>query len=330
MPELTQFLKDTGSLYVLAAYAAGDYPFLFTQTDGRLGFFTAADLAEKGKSAVESLLRIHTEILSFEGETQILEFLHFCLRNGYQVFRLDNGTDNMREIWLRELFPSWHEETLVEETNRSLKYLLLRSRAYGMELKSLPEEIRTGKQGRSLTEILLTVRYNAYREFFGGILYALADPAEGIIDYYTPAALDRARELLEQPENREKHFDFSSLIHNGNRGGEIWSDSKHLFYVNSPAEAGDPAKGYVAVFTDYDGAEKGLEQFERSNMPCSILALRGNEILSLAMQCAGLVIDMNTINFVIPKTDFSNVISFGELNGGILVSLNRDTGGESK
>ncbi|MBR0085085.1 MAG: hypothetical protein IJL97_00910, partial [Lachnospiraceae bacterium] len=269
-------------------------------------------------------MHVRLEIMQCMGNASIKQFIESCMFNGFQVFRIDNGTPDMQEVWFKNIYPDYKLETLPEEKNRGLRHFLYRAKQYGMQYGNLPEDLKKEGTGRALLEFALTMRFNAYREFYRGICYALIGAKEGGIEYYSMDALDRAKAVMAEDEFKKKGYDFSTLIHGMNRGGEIVTGAPGMFFVNQTNEAGLKERGLVCAFTDYKAAEKGLEMFEKANLPCSILAATGKEILAQAAQTMGIVIDMGDIDFVVFKSDFASVVNYGNLDAPILVTLKKE------
>ncbi len=308
-------------LYVLTVPANTRTAIPYMGTDGRLEVFTDRELAASASAWLEEKMHIRTEVRMYEERDTILDFFRSCMHNGMIVFRLNNGSDAMREYKLDDLF-SFREPNLPEEINRTVRYYLIRSKEYAYYRACLPEEERSAKQGISLAEMELTTLYNAYREMYRGVLYALTARASGDdLDRYTLAALDRAKTLLKEKPIAEAGYTAVSLIHKPHQGGMLCTAPLSLCYLNSPGQVGNAAEGLICAFTSYEAAEYGKAQFESCHRPCSVVALTAQELMAEAQQCAGVLIDMGDTEYQIPSRDFALWKTYGELDAPIIVSL---------
>ena len=291
-------------------------------TDGRLELFTDQALAEAAVEHLKSRLQVLTAAALYDGKEEILGFFRTCMKSGMVCFRLNNGSSEMQEYKFQDLF-EYREKNLVDEKNRSVYYMLLRSKEYLFYRGRLPKEEERGKIWRSLAEMEMTMRFNAYREMYNGILYALVGKIkdDDYHDYYTQAAVDRAKEWLKNPEIIESGYKAVHLLHPEHQGGVLYTEPLSLYYVNSPGKAGNPADGLVCVFTSYEEAQNGQRFFENGGMPCSIAAVTVQELMREAMKCRGVLIDLQTLDYSILKEQFSEWKVYGEMDGPILVSL---------
>ena len=314
-------------IYALMVPVKVRKPIPYMGTDGRLELFTDQKLADAAVAYLEANLHIHTEVRQLEGRDAVLDFFRACTRDGMVFFRLNNGSKVRQEYKFDDLF-SFREPTLVEEMNRTVRYYLTRSKVYVYYRSRLPEEERSGKFGMSLAEIELTMRYNAYREMYRGILYALASEADSSsdLDHYTVAALDLAKARLKEKRMSEAGYTAVSLIHKPNQGGSIYTSPLRLFYVNSPGQVGNISNGLVCAFTSYEAAASGKALFQAHEKPCAIVALTAQELMGHALQCAGVLIDMGETEYQIPKQEFGLWKTYGELDAPIMVSLNTKKG----
>ena len=175
----------------------------------------------------------------------------------------------------------------------------------------------------SLAEMELTMRYNAYREMYRGILYALVSEAdnESDLDHYTVAAHERAKARLKDKKLSDAGYTAVSLIHKPHQGGTLYTSPLRLFYVNKPGQVGNIDNGMVCAFTSYEAAEHGKALFQSYHKPCTIVALTAQELMGQALQCAGVLIDMGGTEYQIPKQEFGLWKTYGELDAPIIVNL---------
>ena len=313
-------LENLSKIYVLMIPIRENKSIPYMGIDGRLELFTDPHL---GQAAAHTLAdRTHLQIIvqELEDREAIHQFFRSCMHDGMIVFRLNNGSEARQEYRFGDLF-SFREPTLIEEKNRSLRHFLFRSHLYEYCCSLQPEEAQEEKL--KLTEMALTMRYNAYREMYRGLLYALVDPADSSmdLDLYTVSALDRAKAMLEEKEIIEAGYTAVSLVHFPNQGGALYSSPLCLFFVNSPGQVGSIADGLVCAFTSYEAAEHGKALFASYQQPCSIVALTGSELLTQALLCAGVLVDLEETGFQISKKDLGLWETYGQLNAPILVRL---------
>ena len=300
-------------------------------TDGRLELFTDLKLAESVSARLEEDMHIRTAVQPLEDRDAGLDFMHACMHNGMLVFRLNNGSKQVKEYRLDDLF-SFRKTNLIDEKNRTVRYYLIRSKEYAYYRALLPEAERSAGQGLSLAEMQLTMLYNAYRETYRGILYALISRAadDGYLDYYTVAAVDRAKAWLKEEQASEAGYTAVSLIHTPHQGGTLYTGPLALYYVNRPGQAGNAGNGMVCAFTSYAAATHGKALFESYEKPCTVVALTTQELLDQAMQCAGVLIDMGEAEYQVMKQDFGLWKSYGELDAPIIVNLRAPEKSEGK
>ena len=309
-------------LYVLTVPVNTPIVFPYMGPDGRLELFTTRSQAESAAAWLESNHHVRTKVTPYETRDAVTEFFRSCMHNGMVVFRLDNGTRDCREYKFSDLF-TWHEATLIEERNIAVRYLLMRGKQYAYYRGRFTPEQLASPYGASLTEMELTMLYNAFRETWRGILYALVDRTEtdADLDHYTVKAFELAKSWLEKPAIREAGFTPAALIHKPHQGGTLFTGPLKLFFVNHPSEQGIAAKGLVCAFTTYESALRGKQMFDNFNKPVTILALTAPELLGEAQQCAGVLIDMGETEYQVQKTQFSLWKTYGEFDAPIVVSL---------
>ena len=300
--QLGKMLLQQEKLWVLTARVPGAKP-VYMGTDGRMEVFTTKELAHKACEKLEEKLHVQTDVLELDGEKGIHTFFGECAYNGIGVMRLDNGTRTMCELWLKH-FVTYQAEDLLEGKNCSLRHMLYRAKLYAYLRTKQPEG---SDYIHALTEMGLTMTLNAYRELYQGVVYALGTKQQDERVYATA----KAQEVMKA------------------WGGSCVDDTLektvplHLFYVNRPGETGQMEKGSVCVFTDLKHARAAQEMFAKANMPASIIAISCEELLFHASQCAGIVIDMRSINYEILKAEFDKIRTTGALDAPVLVNLKK-------
>lgn len=301
--QLGKMLLQQDKLWVLTARVPGAKP-VYMGTDGRMEVFTKKELAHKACEMLEEKLHVQTDVLELDGEKGIHTFFGECAYNGIGVMRLDNGTRTMCELWLKN-FVVYQAEDPLEGKNCSLRHMLYRAKLYAYLREKQPEG---SDYIHALTEMGLTMTLNAYRELYQGVVYALGTKQEDDRVYAT----EKAQEVM-------KAWDGGSCIDNTIEK----TVPLHLFYVNRPGETGQMEKGSVCVFTDLKHARAAQEMFAKANMPSSIIAMSCAELLFHASQCAGIVIDMRSLNYEILKAEFDKIRTTGALDAPVLVNLKK-------
>ena len=301
--QLGKMLLSQEKLWVLTARVPGAKP-VYMDTDGRMEVFTSKELAHKACEMLEEKLHVQADVLELDGEKGIRTFFGDCAYNGIGVMRLDNGTRTMCELWLKN-FVVYQAEELLEGKNCSLRHMLYRAKLYAYLRTKQPEG---SDYMHALAEMGLTMTFNAYRELYQGVVYVLGTKQDDERVYAT----EKAQEVM-------KNWDGGSCIDNTIEKAVPLP----LFYVNRPGETGQMEKGSVCVFTDLKHAREAQEMFARANMPSSIIAISCDELLIHASQCAGIVIDMRSINYEILKAEFDKIRTTGALDAPVLVNLKK-------
>ena len=187
---LGEKLLEQPMLWVLVCCFQGGQP-VYVGTDGRMAIFTDHALAEKGRTVLQEKLNVAMDLRTLSGPDAIRSFFADCAHNGFQVLRLDNGSQFMAELWLKEFFP-YREDNLIDGKNRSLRHMFHRAKLYSWLLAGQkdPQSLPC----RSLAEMRLTMGLNGYRELGNTLVYALGNAMLEDSLYATCAALDKMRE----------------------------------------------------------------------------------------------------------------------------------------
>ena len=305
--QLGELLLQQEQLWVLNCDFPGGKP-AYLGMDGRLELFTKQALAEAGQKALLEQVQVKTLPRLLAGEETIRAFFTNCAHNGLQVLRLDNGSPSACELWLRDFF-TYRAADIIDEKNRELRHMFLRAKQYQWQRGSLAD--LESPTARNLAQIMLTMKFNGFRCLGNGLVYALADPTEEDRVYATEAAL----KLL------EKWLPGSGYEQVTDLHAPSCQKNLHLCYVNKPGEQGKMETGMVCVFTDLPQAKAGQALFRHSGMDSSVVTMTWQELAGRAVQCAGIVVDMQTLSFEIAKEEFGTVGSYAALDGPIVVQL---------
>ena len=314
--------ENIENLWVLMTPIRSNPPIPYMGPDGRAELFTEQKLAEAGANTLFERLQVKTEVKKIEGKEVVYDFLRTCMKRRMMHFRLNNGDKDMQDLKFED-FLDYRESNLVDEKNRYVQFLLMRSQIYRYYMITLYKGKPSGKYGLSLAETEMTMRFNAYRETYRGILYALTGKFEGdeYFDFYSVAALDRAKEWLKDPEVVKYGYKAAGLLHPGHKGGVVKAEREGLFYVNNAGQDRSMANGMICAFTSYENALRGREVFESSGTQCSVIALTAQEIQAESMQCAGILVDWPVLNYEITKAEYGKWKTYGEMNAPIIVNL---------
>lgn len=322
MFEFKQLLEEADQLYVIFSHEEkGKLYIPFIGIDGRMEFFTSPQLAANAVKELKAKLKVNTYIKQISGIDNIKQFFIYLRENGLNMFRINNGSSKMQSLSLKDIIDI-KETGLVDHLSKDVKNKFIRSKLYEKNIFELSDDEKKGALGNQFAELAYTMRFNGYRELYNGVFYILcADqkPAGG--DYYTETALKKVREALKTKEITEKGFDESSLFHNDNTSARVNNKKPEPFYANLPGQA-EKEKGFLCMFTDYALAQQGMNVFaEAGAKRGSVLAITMTEIMELSQSFAGVVLDMNTINYIIGKKDFDTIIKCGNYKEAIVVKL---------
>lgn len=304
---LGEKLLEQPTLWVMVCCFQGGQP-VYVGTDGRMEIFTDHALAENGRKVLQEKLNVAMELRTLSDPDAIRTFFEDCAHKGFQVLRLDNGSQFMAELWLKEFFP-YREGNLIDGKNRSLRHMFHRAKLYSWLLAGQKDP--QSLQGRNLAGMRLTMGLNGYRELGNTLVYALGNAMPEDSLYATCAALDKMREWLPGSGYEE-----SAVL-----STSVYDIKLQLGFVNRPGEQGDVEKGMVCVFTDLAQAREAQELFRSSHMDFSVVVITFEELLSQAVQCAGILVDMQTLGFEIPQSEYAKINEVRKLNAPILVHL---------
>ena len=297
-------LLSVDALWVLELDVQGNAP-VYIGSDGRMELFSGEGLARFGKAQVRELLQTETRVRKLEGTESIRAFFEECAYYGYSYFRLNNGTPYVCECMVSD-YVKYRAADPITYRGHVMRNLLSRSKQYEWQLGG--RNLNEWPYGVHLMETMLTTRLNGYRELANTVVYALGPKFGGRV-CATAAALERLEQWTDWPANLPKP--------------DLYTGSKSLYYVNRPGQTGAEA-GAVCAFTDLALAVAAWQDFRRSGMETSVLAVTWEELAVQALQCSEIVLDMQKMNYVIPKREYGKVSEMKGLQAGLLVKLNFD------
>lgn len=312
---LGEKLLEQPTLWVLVCCFQGGQP-VYVGTDGRMEIFTDHALAEKGRTVLQEKLNVAMDLRTLSGPDAIRSFFADCAHKGFQVLRLDNGSQFWADLWLKDFFP-YREDNLIDGKNRNLRHMFHRAKLYSWLLTGQKDQ--QSLPGRNLAEMRLTMGLNGYRELGNTLVYALGNAMPEDRLYATPAALDKMREWLPGSGYEE-----SAIL-----STPVYNMKLQLGFVNRPGEQGNVEKGMVCVFTDLAQAREAQDLFRSSHMDLSVVVVTFEELLSQAVQCAGILVDMQTLGFEIPPSEYAKINEVRKLDAPILVHLKQQESREN-
>ena len=286
--------------------------FPYIGIDGRIEVSTQLGIAKALVDYYNEQHMGHLSIREFE-KNQIIEILNSYQKMGICVLRLDNGSKPV-DIWLKDILAPI-SANLLEKYNNGTKGAFLRELQYGYRISKMDSSEKGGKLERSLTEMMLTMRYNAYRDFGNGLCYVLATtPHKEGTTFYTEKALEKAKKMLAEEKLPE-----SALIAEGDSAFAVYEGSVNLRVAQKPTQTME--ESLVCAFTGRKEAEMVRVNFLKYGVDDSILVITFDELYSHAMQCAGILIDMPTYGLELLKKDFQDVAHWRTIPGRILINL---------
>lgn len=297
--------------------------FPFITTDGRIEVCTKLEIANALFDYYHERHLGHLCICEFSGD-RILAAFNSYQQMGIDVLRLDNGSQPI-DIWFKDILEPI-PENLLERRNNVTKGEFLRSLQYSCRISKIDPSERDGNHEHCLMERMLTMRYNAYRNFGNGLCYVLATaPHKAGTTFYTEKALAKAKEML-----AEDNLSESALIAEGDNAFAVYDSNVELRVAQKPGQAATEeslSESFVCVFTGHREAEQVRTEWLRDGgVDDSVLVITYDELYSHAMQCAGMLIDMPTYGLQLPKEAFQDIAKYRTLQGTILVALEENNG----
>lgn len=286
--------------------------FPYIGTDGRIEVSTKPEIAKALLNYYHEQHLGHLSVREFSGD-QILAAFNSYQQMGIGVLRLDNGSKPV-DIWFRDILEPI-PENLLERKNNGTKGEFLRELQYGYRINKMDPSEKGGKLEHGLMEMMLTMRYNAYRSFGNGLCYVLATtPYQAGTTFYTEKALAKAKEML-----AEENLPESALIADGDNTFAVYNSVVNLRVAQKPGQTME--ESLVCAFTGRREAEMVRTNFLQHGVDDSVLVITYDELYSHAMQCAGILIDMPTYGLELLKKDFQDVANWRAVPGGIIVNL---------
>lgn len=291
--------------------------FPYIGTDGRIEVSTTPEIAKALLNYYHEQHLGHLSVREFSGE-QIVAAFNSYQQMGIGVLRLDNGSKPV-DIWFRDILEPV-PENLLERKNNGTKGEFLRELQYGYRIKKMDLTEKGGKLEHGLMEMMLTMRYNAYRNFGNGLCYVLATtPYKAGTTFYTEKALAKAKEML-----AEENLTENALVAEGDNAFSVYDSVVNLRAAQKPGQTME--ESLVCAFTGRREAEQVRTNFLQHGVDDSVLVITYDELYSHAMQCSGILIDMPTYGLELLKKDFQDVANWRAVPGAILVNLTDNNG----
>lgn len=306
--ELGKMLLTLDRIYV--AYDEDfNHQFPYIGIDGRIEVCTKPEIVKNLLHYYHEQHLGHLSVCEFTGD-QIVAALNSYQQMGIGVLRLNNGAYPV-DIWLKDILEPI-PENLLERRNNPIKGEFLRELQYGYRSEKMDPSEKGGKLEHSLKEWMLTMRYNAYRDFGNGLCYVLAaTPYQAGTTFYTEKALAKAKEMLAKDNLPE-----SALIAEGDHAFAVYDSVINLRVAQNPMK-----ETFVCAFTGRKEAESVRTCFLQQGIDDSVLVITYDELYSHAMQCAGILIDMPTYGLQLLKGEFQEVEKWRAVQGYILIDL---------
>ena len=286
--------------------------FPYIGTDGRIEVSTKPEIAKALLDYYHEQHLGHLSVREFSGD-QIVAALNSYQQMGIGVLRLDNGSKPV-DIWFRDILDPI-PENLLERRNHETKGEFLRELQYGYRISKMDPSKKGGKLEHSLMEMMLTMRYNAYRNFGNGLCYVLATtPYKAGITFYTEKALAKAKKML-----AEDNLPESALIAEGDNAFAVYDSAVNLRVAQNTGQTME--ESFVCAFTGRREAEQVRTNLLQHGFDDSVIVITYDELYSHAMQCAGILIDMPTYGLELLKKGFQDVANWRAIPGAILVNL---------
>ena len=284
-----------------------NYPYI--TGDGRIEVLTNPILANSLANHYNTCHFGHVSIREISSN-QISEIIESLYSIGINAMRIDNGSMPI-DVSLSDIIDS-KQTNLLEIINRDTKGLFLRELQYGYRANKIDPSLKKSDRERSLLESMLTMRYNAYRNFGNGLCYVLATtPYQAGITFYTEKALTKAKNLL-----ADYNLPESALIADGDSSYAVYSHSVNLRVAKMNPDQ-TVQDSMVCAFTGRKEAETIRKSFLQYGTDDSVIVITYDELYTHGLQCAGILIDLPTIGYNLPKKELNLVLTQRNLNGNI-------------
>ena len=299
---LGKALLNRDELIVMRCAFRGAEP-VYLGSDSQMNVFTAMETAEDAQEYFLEEFHTETKLQTLQGPAEIRAYFDACLRDGIQVTRVDNGSSTMCRLRL-ENFLDTRAESLIGLKNRRVRGALRQSKQHDLQLGYFPERERGWRMWNEVNNAMMAARLEGYRAMGQGPLYVLALPVDESVSWYTWDALELARGWLLEADVQAAGYTEQALLAPGTECTAVYCGGRNFCYVNRYGQGNDVETGYVCVFTDYAEAMQVGKRFAASGMPCGIVAVTLEDLLEQAEQCAGFVVDIDSLSYEVPKDEF--------------------------
>ncbi len=310
--ELGKMMLSLEKFYVLIDKDFNDQ-FPFIGTDGRIEVCSSLEIAQAVGNYYHEQKLGHVAIREYTGVADALKSFQ---KMGIAVVRLDNGVKPV-DIWLKDILEPV-SSNVIEADNIGAKGMFLRELQYGYRLSKADNTQGEWAFKKGTTEFMLTMRYNAYRDFANGLCYVLVASCPYVEGktFYTEKALEKAKELLQKHNLPE-----ASLIADGDTEYAVHTGPVNIRVSQKPGEQ-DMATSFACAFTGREEIETVRKNFMNYGINDGVLVITFDELYSHAMQCAGILVDMPTYGLELKKEEFPEVLKWKIFPGGIIVNIN--------
>ena len=296
----------------------GTVPFI--TPDGRIELYSSLALAEAG-------LRHHLEnhhghvmirkLGMVNGVNQTEHLLRMCMHNGLFMIRLDNGARPM-DLRITD-FLSYRSTGIVDDCGRGMRSMFIRQISYASRIAKLDPEVKGKEMQVGLTQAMLTMRLNGYRELGNGLLYIYSGEAVDGTIFYTANAMNRAKRIIEMSKNKAGN---KALLCKGAERTEIHTGSFTPGTANVKNGKGEEVQ-MLCTFTDYEMAESLRKRAKSEGLNKGIVVVTYPELESIAREFGGVVIDIPSYSMQIPVSEFDNVRKCAMSKGPITVQAQK-------
>lgn len=309
--ELGKKLLSFEKLYVLVDKDFNDtFPFI-----GIEGFIEVCSSIEIARNVVDYYHKQRLGHVSIREYVGAADALISFQKMGINIIRLDNGVKPV-EINLSDILEPV-SNNVIELYNVWTKNKFLRELQYGYRLSKADSTQDEWVYKKVTTEMMLTMRFNAYREFGNGLCYVL-NGASSYIEgktFYTERAFEKAKELLD-----ELNLPETALIADGDSEYAVYNGAVNIRVTRKPDEQ-DMETSLACSFTGREEAEITRKSFMEYGLNDGVLVITFDELYHHAMQCAGIIVDMPTYGLELKKEEFSEILKWRQAPEKILINI---------
>lgn len=292
----------------------GDFSdqFPFIGTDGRMEICSRQDIALRLQNYYSTEHLGHITMRKIE-RAEIPDTFRQYINSGISVFRLDNGVTPV-DIWFHDFLPR-ENAALLDEQNRSMRALFLRQLQYGSRIRNMDAVLKKTPYERRIQELMLTVRYQAYRELSNGLVYVLAASAcEPGVTCYTPKALERAKAMLTDPTRTD-----TLLIAPGHASYGVYDRALELRGIRNPG--GETEGAWMLAFTCRHTAGQVQNALAARGVDTCVVIATFDELRAQLVADTGVLLDAPEYGLVLAKEEFQEIVKWRYFSGNILVDL---------